>query len=348
MGFGQGTGEDIMIHSFASDSSRYAGAIEASRRLRQEIEADVIRGRDLDFAESFLPAGLSLVDELEFLGSADGRLLSHIQARTYAGMVGLAKRFFAAKMLDMTRSHWLGDQSVLEALVRCSHQQLEHQALFGRIGEMLDAAMPLGYVFVTEPNAVATAVLGKSTWSVLALSLSVELFAQAHYRSSIEPDSELSTFWKDVFLFHWKEEPRHAILNEREFQRADRLLDTRERDAAVEDLVDLVQSLDSVLQLQARADAAYFAAISAARFSPAQQVDVRLTILKAYRWQYLVSGLTHPRFTRVLSRMLDETQWKQIEQALAPLAYAAPRGSFIEQLGHARQPAPSVAPLMAA
>ena len=71
------------------------------------------------------------------------------------------------------------------------------------------------------PNAVAQAVLARSDWAVLALTLDIELFTQAHYRASIEPDANLSELWKDVFLFHWREESQHAILDELELLRED-------------------------------------------------------------------------------------------------------------------------------
>ena len=44
----------------------------------------------------------------------------------------------------------------------------------------------------------------------------IELFTQAHYRESIEPDSALSPLFKDVFVFHWQEESQHAIMDELE------------------------------------------------------------------------------------------------------------------------------------
>ena len=34
-------------------------------------------------------------------------------------------------------------------------------------------------------------MLSKSTWSVLALALDIELFTLAHYRASIEPEEDL-------------------------------------------------------------------------------------------------------------------------------------------------------------
>ena len=69
---------------------------------------------------------------------------------------------------------------------------------------MIGAGMPAGYSFLPQPNDVASVVLSKSTWSVLALTCLIELFVLAHYRESIEPDSELSPLFKDVFLFHGK------------------------------------------------------------------------------------------------------------------------------------------------
>ena len=43
------------------DSSRYARCIEVSKRVRFDIDRDVIRGRKLDFTQKFLPDGLSKV-----------------------------------------------------------------------------------------------------------------------------------------------------------------------------------------------------------------------------------------------------------------------------------------------
>ena len=186
-----------------TDTSRYAKVIEVSRRVRWEIERDLIRGRRLDYTRPFLPAGLSLVDELSFLSDGDKRLLSQIQGRTYAYIFGLVERYIAAKVMEVSRDHVLGDQTALEALVRFTDEELKHQELFRRFEAMMAADMPPGYVQTADPNAVAGFVLGKSTWAVLALTLDIELFTQAHYRASIDRDAEISELWKDVFLFHW-------------------------------------------------------------------------------------------------------------------------------------------------
>jgi len=308
----------------STSTERYARVIEVSKRVRWEIDRDIIRGRGFDYSRHFLPDGLSLVDELPFLSAEEQRLLSQVQGRTYAYMFGLVERFIGAKVLEVSRQHALGDQVAMEALVRMADEELKHQELFRRLEALMADDMPGGYVLAAEPNAVAAAVLSKSTWSVLALTLDIELFTLAHYRASIEPHDGLCELWKDVFRAHWIEESQHAVLDELEFLREDARLNAAERDAAVGDLIDLVVAVDAILQAQARADAIYFDSIATGRYTDAQRAAVAEGIVKAYRWQYIVSGVTEPRFQKVLFGVLDEQQKARVTAALQPLLYAMP------------------------
>jgi hypothetical protein len=298
---------------------RYAKVIEVSKRIRWDIERDVIRGRKFDAKKKYLPDGLSQIAGLEFLGADEKRLLSQIQGRTYANIFGLVERYIGAKMLEISREHWLGDQTALEALVRFTDEELKHQELFRRVEEMVAHGMPAGYTFLPQPNDVARAVLSKSTWAVLGLTCHIELFTQAHYRQSIEPDAELSELWKDVFLFHWKEESQHAILDELEWQREDARLTPEQREQAVSDLIDLVAAVDGILQLQAAADTDYFLRVCGRSFDGPQVGRLRATMLKAYRWQYIGSGVQDERFQKILGGMITEAQMQRIGAALAPL-----------------------------
>ena len=188
----------------------------------------------------------------------------------------------------------------------------------------MEADMPAGYRPAAEPNAVATAVLAKSDWAVLALTLHIELFTQAHYRASISAEADICELWRDVFLFHWKEESQHAVLDELEFLSADARLTATQRDAAIGDLIDLVGAVDGILQAQAAADAAYFLWAAWGDFSATERDAIAATFLKAYRWQYIVSGVMQPRFQKVLFRTMNPGQVQRINDALAPLFSAAP------------------------
>jgi len=303
------------VHS----NDRYAKCIENSKRIRWDIDRDVIRGRSFDFAKKFLPDGLSKVAELGFLSAKEKHLLSQIQGRTYANMFGLVERYIGAKILEISRDYWLGDQVALEALVRFTEEELKHQELFRRIEAMIAEGMPAGYKFLPQPNDVAGAVLSKCTWAVLALTCHIEIFTLAHYRQSIEPDADLSDLFKDVFLFHWKEESQHAILDELEWQRADAKLDAAGRDRAVGDLIDLVAAVDGLLQMQAAADADFFLQICGRTLNPAEVEQLRRTLLKAYRWQYIGSGVQEERFQKALGTLITDTQMQRIGAALTPL-----------------------------
>jgi hypothetical protein len=299
-------------------SNRYAKCIEVSKRIRWDIDRDVIRGREFEVSKKFLPDGLSKIEGLPFLDSSEKRLMSQIQGRTYANIFGLVERFIAAKVLEVSHDHWLGDQIALEALVRFGDEELKHQELFRRVERMAAAGMPEGYVFLHEPNAVASVVLGKSTWAVLALICHIELFVLAHYRESIDPDPNLSALWKDVFLYHWREESQHAILDELEWMREDARLTAEQRDRAVDELIELVAAVDGILQSQSQSDAEYFLRICGRTFSGDEAERIRAGVLGAYRWQYIGSGV-QGRFGEVLSRFITPVQQERISKALAPI-----------------------------
>jgi len=229
-----------------SQTKRYAKCIEVSKRVRWDIDRDVIRGRSFDFEKKFLPDALSRIGHLEFLNGDERRLVSQIQGRTYANMFRLVERFIGAKILDQSREHSLGDQTAMEALVRLTDEELKHQELFRRLDSMMAKDMPEGYQFVPDPNAVASVVLGKSTWAVLGLICHIEIFVVSHYRQSIDPDTELSSLYKDVFLYHAREEAQHAILDELEWAREDAKLFPEERNRAVDDLIELVGAVDGL------------------------------------------------------------------------------------------------------
>jgi len=311
------------VAAHTAQTSRYAKCVEVSKRIRWDTDRDVIRGRSFDFGKKFLPDGLSKAGQLPFLLTADEqRLFSQVQGRTYANMFALVERFIGAKVLEISQGHWLGDQVALEALVRLTDEELKHQEMFRRLDAMMAPGMPEGYRFLPQPNDVAQAVLAASTWAVLALVCDIELFSQAHYRSSIDPETQIDPLWKDVFLFHWKEESQHAILDEMEWRGVDEKLDARQRDKAVDELIALVGAVDGICQMQAKEDADYFLRVAGRGFETDRQEAIQRTMLSAYRWQYILSGVQDPRFLEILGSMINAEQGARINAALAPIAAA--------------------------
>lgn len=297
----------------------YAKCIEVSKRVRWDIDKDVIRGRSFQLSEKFLPDGLSKIEHFQFLTDEDKRLVSQIQGRTYANMFGFVERFITAKVLECTRDHWLGSQVALEALVRFCDEELKHQMLFRQIELMMAEGMPTGYVFLPDPDAVSEAVLKNSTWAVMGLILEIELFTQEHYKKSIEPDNNLSELFKDIFLFHWKEETSHAMVDELEWERENNKISDKERDQAVDELIGIVANVDGILQDQSTADFDYFLKISNNSFTEDEGRHLKTAFLKAYRWQYIFSGVEHPRYQTMLTKITTAAQRQRLGEALAAL-----------------------------
>ena len=250
--------------------------------------------------------------------------MSQIQGRTYANMFGLVERFINCKVLELSQHLCTGDQVALEALIRFSDEELKHQELFRRIEKMIAAKMPPGYKFLPQPNDVASVVLTKSTWAVLGLTLLIELFTQTHYLKSIEPDQESSPLYKDVFLYHWKEERQHARIDELEWIRENASMSPEERDRSVDHMIELVMAVDGIVRAQAATDVDYFLAVNGTTFSEENIPRLYAGVLAAYRWQYIFSGAGERRFQRILRSLITADQFQRIEEALASLATSEP------------------------
>jgi len=302
------------------ETEQYAKSIAGSKKIRWDIEKDVLRGRAFDLSKKFLPDGISKVGHLDFLTEEERRFLSQIQGRTYANMFGFVERFIVAKILEISRDHWLGNQVALEALVRFSDEEIKHQALFRRIEKMMARQMPGGYSFPWDPNQVAAAVLEKSTWAVMALIYEIELFTQEHYKQSIEPDDNLSELYKDIFLYHWKEEANHVFLDSLEWPRQDEKITSDERDRAVDEVIELVKAVDGILQEQSESDVRFFLENNSRSFGDEDIKRSKDTVLGAYRWQYIFSGVEHPKFQELFGRLTTKIQRERVSKALAPLA----------------------------
>jgi hypothetical protein len=301
-----------------SGTRAYQRAITASKKVRWTLEG-VLRGRKLVGDSKFLPDGLSLVASLDFLSEPERRFASRVQGRTYANLFGLVERYINVKVLELAHSHAFDDQTAVEALVRFSEEELKHQELFRRVEQLCAEAMPEGYRFTALPNDVASVVLARSSWAVLALTCHIELFTLAHYKHSIETDPALSPLWKDVFFHHFVEESQHALLDELEWRREDARVSVAQRDRGVDDLIALVGAVDGILQQQAQADMEYFGANIERQLAASERDMVGAAFLKAYRYQNITSGLEMTRFPEILFGMITPAQRTRVETALAPL-----------------------------
>ncbi len=84
-------------------------------------------------------------------------------------------------------------------------------------------------------------------------------------------------------------------------------------------MIDLVAAVDGILRIQAPADAEYFVRRVGRTFRIDEVSAIHDVVLKAYRWQYIVSGVQEPRFAEVLKALATPAQMERIGKALAPI-----------------------------
>lgn len=302
-----------------TDTARHARFIKASRDSTCAIPRDVLLDRKFNFRQKFLPDGLSKVNELAFLTESEERSLSRVQGRTYAFLFGLLERSVAAKSRNGSRGDWLGDQAAPEALVHFAGEEMKQRDLFWRLEALIAGGMPGGYSTSATPDDLAQMVLSKASWAVLALTCHVKLLVQRHYIHSIDQDVSLSPQFKEIFRLHWQDEYRHLVPKELEWRAVDARLTPAERDVAVDDLIELVTTVDRIVQAQAALDAAYFLRLCNRNFTDVDQRAIRALLVKAYRWQYIVSGVRHQHFRRLLAQLTTPGQLQRIQRALVPI-----------------------------
>ena len=333
----------------ASADKRYAKCIEVSKRIRWDIDRDVIRGRQLRLRRtSSCPTGCRSSPRLRFLHEGEARLMSQIQGRTYANMFGLVERFIGAKMLDVSRDHALGDQVALRG-ARALHRRGAEAP--GALPPHRDdvAAQHAGGLRVRAAaerrRAVSCSASRRGPCS--RLTCHIEIFTQVHYRA------EHRARRRDVAAVQGRavlplargvaaRDPRRARMAPRE----DAKLTPAERDAAVDDLIALVAGVDGLLQMQATADARYFAIElrpgcrtqerGADRFAHARRVSLAVHRV----------GCAGAALHRHPGRPLTPAQMQRIGGALAPLVGSDKVGimSHIEEARSRGYGAVTVAP----
>ena len=68
-----------------------------------------------------------------------------------------------------------------------------------------------------------------------------------------------------------------------------------------------------------RRDVGYFIAAATRPFTATETARIHAVVLGAYRWQYIISGVQHPHFRKLLTSMTTADQMARITSALAPI-----------------------------
>ena len=299
-------------------SYTYEKCLENSYKVNWRIE-DVIGGQQFDTSRRWLPAQLSGADAIGCLNDEEKTKLTHVEMGAYAHLFGFVEEFITPTILRLAGDREVDERPAFDALTNFAAEEVKHMTLFREVRALVDDAIGFPAIRLGDEAAVAHAVMSKHIGAVLLLVSVIEWFTQQHYLSGFKDDESLDPFTRAIFKAHWQEESQHAQLDYLETVRKFETMTAEEKDQAIDDLIDLVGAVDGLLQQQTAHDVDNLARYLDRSFTEAEQEEVTASVLKAKRYTFIESGVTHPNFQEVFTEVTTEAQREKVGAALASL-----------------------------
>jgi hypothetical protein len=296
----------------------YSRCLAHAHKVNWRIE-EVLGERRFDPDLRWLPLRLSGAAFTTTLDEAERRKLTQVEMAAYAHLFAYVEEFIAPKVTELSRDFEIERREVFDALANFAAEEVKHMHLFRRLRERVNAQLGFETRLLGDQAPTARYVLSKSTGAVLLLTACIEWFTQLHYTEAFAEDAGLDPFTKHVFRAHWLEESQHAQMDHLETLRAFSKLDAAGRERAIDELIELVGAVDGLLQKQAGYDVLNFERHLGRALTPAEREDVSRAVLRAKRWTFIESGVTHPRFQELFAEVTTSAQQQKVGAALAGL-----------------------------
>ncbi len=286
----------------------YQSALASSEIMRWRIE-DIIGGeKRLDFSKPFLPESFACVEPLGFLNKDEKLALNQIRGNTYLCIFGLVEEFILPFVLDHARPQLQGDDYRVRALLQFASEEAKHIQLFKRFRQEFADGFGTECQVIGPPEAIASATLSHDPLGVALTTLHIEWMVQRHYVDSVKDDQELDPQFKSLLKHHWMEEVQHAKLDTLmvESLAAGRTEDQIMR--GVEEYIEIGGFIDGGLKQQLEFDLDSFERATGRELTDAEKQEFRKVQLRANRWTYLGTGMTHERVLETLGNLTPKAR----------------------------------------
>jgi hypothetical protein len=287
-----------------SHSYSYADCLNHSLKSAWSVE-DCFQGRSFDFSKRFLPDRVAGVDDIGCLNEDEKRTLNHIRGNSYCHIFAFVEEYIIPMVMDHAREDVYGDETRLRYLLRFAEEETKHQDMLKRAMDQIEAGLGVSCGVIPGREDVAEVVLGKSRLAALLLTSLIEWFTQLHYLEHVRDDEDLDELFRDILKFHWIDEAQHAKADSLLMDEIASDLSGEERERAVDELLELGMAIDGLLAQQIDMDIETLEGATGRTFSGDEKEEIRSNQRRAYRWTFLVSGLEHPNFVKIVSELTD-------------------------------------------
>jgi hypothetical protein len=198
-----------------------------------------------------------------------------------------------------------GDETRLWSLLRFAEEEVKHQEMLRRAVAQFEAGFGVVCGLVPGREQVARVVLDTSPLTALLLTSMIEWFTQLHYVEHVRDHAELDELFRDILRFHWIDESRHARMDSLLIDEVAAGLTPDQREGAIDQLLELGGAVDGLLGQQIELDIDALQQATGRAFTEVEREEIRTHQRHAYRWTFLVSGLQHPNFVRIVEQVTD-------------------------------------------
>jgi hypothetical protein len=268
-------------------------------------EREVLDGRDFDYSKRFLPNRLSGTDGITCLNEREKLKLNQIMGNAYCHLFGYVEEYIIPQALEAAQRDIYGDESRLRTLLLFAEDESKHQALFQRSTELFAEGFGVECGLIPAREEVARVVLSKSRLCSYLLTSMIEWMTQMHYVEHVKDRSELDGLFRDLVRYHWMDEAQHAKIDSLLIDEIVREIGEADREAAIDELLELGGAIDGLLSQQADLDIASLERATGRTLSPRDREEIKAHTHRAYRWTFLVSGLEHPKFVQIVSELTE-------------------------------------------
>ena len=281
----------------------YGSILETSERVNWKLE-DVIDGRTLDYSAPFLPEALAGVAAIRCLSPAEKLKLNQIRGFTYLALFGLVEEYIVPSVLDHVRTSDRNDGHEVRALLHFAEEETKHIQLFRWFVHEFARGFGTPCGVIGPAADIAAGILDHSPLGVFLTTLHIEWMTQRHYLTSVKEEKEgLDPLFSSLLKHHWMEENQHAKLDTLVVDEIASAVTPEEIEKGIDDYMDIGKMLDGGLQTQVELDLASLEKAIGRRLADSEKAEIREAQLKAYRWTFLLSGMTHPKFDQSLREL---------------------------------------------
>jgi len=266
-------------------------------------ERQVLDGRDFDYSRRFLPNRFSGVDDIGCLDEREKLKLNQIMGNAYCHIFAYVEEYIIPQALEAAQRDIYGDETRLRTLLRFAEDESKHQEMFRRSTALFAKGFGVECGLIPAREEVARVVLSKSRLCSYLLTSMIEWYTQTHYLEHIRDRGELDGLFRDLIKYHWMDEAQHAKIDSLLIDEITSEISEEDRERAVDELIELGGAIDGLLSQQADLDLGSLEKAIGRTFSDREKAEIKQSTHRAYRWTFLVSGLEHPNFVKIVSEL---------------------------------------------